>query len=82
MKRAARALCNLVNGDDLSWKCYVKDVHAVLMAIREPSERMIEACGDIDIPAHCDDCPQHTYNLGDYEAQKAWQAMIDVALAE
>jgi len=85
LERAARALC-ASQGDD--WereghegllKNYSTHARAVLMAIREPSEGMLSAGGDVP----CDD-----YISGGViysttaETRAVWQAMLDSALEE
>lgn len=63
-----------VNGSDCV-AAYEADAHAavttVLAAIREPSDAMTEAGGEI---YECDGC----YGVGPTTAIEVWQAMIDV----
>jgi hypothetical protein len=77
IERAARALASLNDGnyDEEQWEMYVPDVHAVLAAIREPDEGMIEAgLGSCAIgwpDAECRDV-----------LPEIWMAMIDKILRE
>lgn len=49
-------------------------VDAILLAIREPSEKMVRAGGPQTHPDPCDD--------GHNTAEAVWTAMIDAALGE
>lgn len=91
LERAARALYVRESPptDHYAWEDieeaerdhYRANVRAVLQAIREPTSEMLSA-GNITIPAQDDCTPCFEYDLGEYEAQKVWQAMIDRALSE
>ena len=73
IERAARALCQLDgHPENISfegaprWQDYVEEACAVLRAIREPSEEMIEAGAELDTSL----------------PTRMWPAMIDAALGE
>lgn len=75
LERAARALCELdghppgatMDGKPL-WQDYLPEVRAVLAAVREPSEAMVNATpADRNRPIYPEDI---------------WQAMIDAIMAE
>lgn len=74
LERAARAV-----GQNLYVEANVEIARAVLMAIREPSDAMVDKGSDIP----CDD---HVSGGVIYstaaETKAAWQAMIDAALEE
>lgn len=76
LERAARALCELagnppgatMNGKPL-WMDYLPEARAVIEAIREPSNRMVE----------------HAFNHMEANGNHprfAWEALIDALLAE
>ncbi|MEJ5979495.1 hypothetical protein WG901_22770 [Novosphingobium sp. PS1R-30] len=79
LELAARSLCNneghdpdrvgLSNNGDHYWTTYVGKARAVLEALREPSEAMLEAV-------------YREMRFDDGTALKAWQRMIDAALEE
>jgi hypothetical protein len=72
IERAARALARRDSngpGDESEWPSYTNDVRAVLRAIREPSEGMVEAYLR----------PKKMKFDG---AVATWQAMIDAAMGE
>lgn len=85
IERAARALCSLddnpenatMDGKPL-WEDYLPEVHAVLRAIREPSEEMIEAGSEITSHISSEESVE---SLGK-DAADTWRVMIDVALSE
>jgi hypothetical protein len=56
-------------------------VRAVLQAIREPSPEMLRA-GNITVPAQDESTPCYEYDLGEDDANRVWQAMIDAALTD
>ena len=80
IERAARAICDRYGYDpdsddqlgfaevgDVNWNMFEDDARAVLRAIREPSEGMVEAGGA----------------GGDWpHARETWVSMIDAALGE
>jgi len=45
----------------------------------EPDREMENAGGSIQIPAHCDECPNYEYDLGGFYARQCWAAMIATA---
>ena len=76
LERAAAALLSLIQGHTIEWglwdtevqKEHLKAARAVLRAIREPSDAMIDAASD---------------SISDnYECGLAWREMIDAALNE
>ena len=80
LERLARAAC-FANGTDpdepigparagLRWQAYVSHVRAVLLALREPSEGMVDAGG------------WGAANAAGYDVPVAFAAMIDHVLAE
>lgn len=86
LERAARALCErdgrdpdemfgAANAEYPLWHLHRDDVRAVLSAIREPSERMLEV-------------GEHEYQqteigvIDDLTSRHTWRAMIDALLAE
>jgi hypothetical protein len=71
IERAARVLSVADGLGEAHWQSYTETARAVLMAIQEPSEAMIEAC---DYVAGTE-CPKYFLKI-------RWQAMIDAALAE
>jgi hypothetical protein len=70
IERAARALAEMDTERDIGWRYYVPEARAVLEAIREPSEAMIDA----HIAA------KDMHDDRDGQAYVDWQAMIDTAL--
>jgi hypothetical protein len=81
LERAAEAIAPHFCASDRHKGEHYLAVRTVLEAIREPSPEMLRA-GNISIPAQDDCTPCFEYDLGEYEAQKVWQAMIDAALEE
>lgn len=76
LERAARALYQRLGteiadpenlGEDERWPEFVDDARAVLQAIREPSDAMLDAAGKAD-PLEC--------------RSGEWRAMIDAAMEE
>lgn len=68
IERVARALCDENKPFDMSWESFIPEARAAILAMREPTDLMIEAA---DGP-WCDDdrpSPEHEY-----------RAMIDAAL--
>lgn len=85
IERAARALCELdgnppgatMNGKPL-WQDYVPEVRAVLAAVRDPNEAMLDKGvdgGPFNQPSG--DSPDYTAMVTD-----TWRAMIDELLGE
>lgn len=72
LERAARALCKRNCGADDNWPIWFNDARAVLLAIREPSNEMIDAGRDVG--------PAAPYGL--HEVRERWETMIDKALEE
>jgi len=72
IERAARALALRNDGRGARWDVWVGDVHAVLTAIREPSEAMLDA--------HIAAKDMHEDREG--QAYVVWHAMIDAAMGE
>lgn len=58
------------------WQDYLPEARAVLAAIREPSEGILQAMKRT-VP-----CDGHEWEFADWCAVEHWQAMIDAALAE
>jgi hypothetical protein len=82
LERAVEALRQTVEWDEGGGvENPLSTVRAVLQAIREPTPEMLRA-GNISIPAQDDCTPCFEYDLGEYEAQKVWQAMIDALLTK
>lgn len=87
IERAARALAGEEHDDiafdparDPFWRDRVREVRAVLTAIREPSEAMINAA---DVDGALDATyPDSEGSFATGGERLAWQAMIDAALAE
>lgn len=89
LERAARALCELDNnppgatmdGKPL-WMDYLPEAHAVLQAIREPSQQIVEKGGiiiaDLANFGDADGCTPASEFFPD--AVDAWSAMIDAAM--
>lgn len=85
LERAARALCELagnppgatMNGKAL-WQDYLPEVRAVIAAIREPSQTMVNA-GNRTKPYNVTGNCEGTIHP---VVQRAWPAMIDAMLAE
>lgn len=83
-ERAARALCALdgnpenaaMDGKPL-WQDYLPEVRAVIAALRDPSQAMIEAANGA-APGHVD---MHDFIVEDMAAP-VWSAMIDALLGE
>jgi len=75
IERAARALALRNDGRGARWDVWVGDVHTVLMAIREPSDEMVER-GEGAL------CDAGVDNVETGDPVYCWQAMIDVALGE
>jgi hypothetical protein len=77
IERAAKILADV---SDHEWAAapepkrefYRKTVRAVLQAIRDPSEAMVQAGHDLDSGIFDNEAPP----------EQRWQAMIDAALAE
>jgi len=65
------------------WQRFVPQARAVLMAIREPSEAMVQAWLDapLDLPEGVSfEAPAEI--IDPYHARSDWRAMIDAALEE
>jgi len=80
LERAARALVDnypLDGGESpLAWQEVLPVARAVIVAIREPSEGMLEAAyRDLNLSREDADTP-------DVEITRAWRAMIDALLEE
>jgi hypothetical protein len=77
LERAARAAADADQEDyDEAPLLFREIARAVLQAIREPSEALIQA-GDLAILALGE-----TRGLGIYGSEECWRAMIDAAIAE
>ena len=72
LERAARALADMDTERDIGWRYYIPATRAVLLAVREPSEEMMQASSD--------NAPDREYTTEDLVIH--WQAMIDAALGE
>jgi hypothetical protein len=79
VERAARALAD--NHLLVSDGHYQAAARAVLQAIREPTHEVLRA-GNITVPAQDESTPCYEYDLGEDDANRVWQAMIDAALTE
>lgn len=78
LERACVALCELAGNPPYAtmdgkplWQSYLPEVRAVLLAVREPSRKMLEAAADIDLGPNV--------QAGGTEY---WHAMIDAAMKE
>ena len=85
LERAARALCSLdghpedakMDGKPL-WMNYLPEVRAVLAAIREPSQPMLDAAFAVE-----DDVQTATgWTRGKVDCLHRWPTMIDAMLEE
>lgn len=79
LERAARALAEAdPQGRGVQyWRDYVPDARAVLTAIREPSEGMLEAGLD-----KARECTDNWQSVAACLPGHCWTAMIDAALGE
>lgn len=67
--------------EDAQWRHHADDVVAVLQAVREPSEAMVEAGCHADIPGGRYGEPTFREStIDDKDAPVIWQAMLDAAL--
>jgi hypothetical protein len=90
LEKAARALAKVQSGTD-EWDAYdqafqetlIEAVRAVLQAIREPSEVMVEA-GAVDVysQTYADHMESEVREDDRRIAQNVWCEMIDAALTE
>ena len=89
LERAARALCvsggfdpdEIMANDGPRWRYYAPNVRIVLMAIREPTNEIIEAgylATDLCPAARCDTRAELAYSF----SVPRWQAMLDTALKD
>lgn len=90
LERAARALCALdgnpenakMDGKPL-WQDYLPEARAVIEAIREPSETMVDAWMDADLELPEGISHEAPSSVVDpYRARSDWIAMIDAMLSE
>lgn len=87
MVRDHRPGDELIYGEE-PWRWYVADARAVLEAIREPDEGMLDAA---DEPIHDELRKQHAFSMEHYSkpafasspfSERAWRSMIDHILSE
>ena len=77
LERAARALCEMagnppgatMDGKPL-WQDYLPEVRAVLAAVRQPNDAMIDAGNDASIPGEL------------WGVEDVWQGMLDAVLED
>lgn len=92
IERMARALSQVQTGSEENWPTCVKEVRAVLTAMREPTEAMLpagaRAASRNDVEFRVDDALEYDQADNLYrqemrgDVQRAFTAMIDAALAE
>lgn len=68
---------------ETAWLNYVEDARAVLRAIREPSDAMVESGGNVQWWETIGDSGETVEaGLASDDVARVWQAMIDAALEE
>lgn len=83
VERAARALRELdghapdIEDDNPTWQNYLSNVRAVLQAIREPTDGMMEAGAEIIRNVGPSESPEAHRN----DAANTWRFMVDEALS-
>lgn len=91
LERAARSLYRSAPhdydpnqmGEDATWPDLVDQASAVLTAIREPSEGMLEAGGNVEWWETIGDNGETVEtSLSKGDVPRVWTAMIDAALSE
>lgn len=83
IERVARNLA-MLGGDDDHWFHYIDAAKWAILAMREPTEEMMEAASSI-LCKIADDAEYESAYLGDFEsardaARVIWATMIDAAL--
>jgi hypothetical protein len=63
-------------GERQRWRLYARKARVAIEAIREPTEAMVDAGGQIEVPAG-----DYNYSIGGI-AREVWSTMIDSALNE